>query len=171
MNSTQLQYRSGRPEDLPEICGLVEAAKHLMSEQGIDQWDDQYPVPADFEEDIRKGTLYLAIKDNVAAAIYVISEECEEEYHKWDWENEHPCIIHRLCVSPSFQNHGIGSAVLDHIETQLMEAGYDSVRLDVFTQNPYALRLYEKNGYVRRGHADWRKGRFLLMEKKLVRAE
>ena len=27
--------------------------------------------------------------------------------------------------------------------------------------------VVNKNGYVRRGHADWRKGRFWLMEKKL----
>ena len=27
--------------------------------------------------------------------------------------------------------------------------------------------LYEKNGYIKRGYADWRKGRFWLMEKKL----
>ena len=75
-----------------------------------------------------------------------------------------------LRVSPSFQHNGIGNVVLRHIEKQLIEAGYDSVRLDVFTQNPYALRLYEKNGYVKRGFADWRKGRFLLMEKKLDRS-
>ena len=42
-----------------------------------------------------------------------------------------------------------------------------SVESDVFTENPYAIKLYEKAGYVKRGYADWRKGRFALMEKKL----
>ena len=166
-----MQYRLGRSDDLPEICSLIEAAKRLMSEQGIEQWDDKYPILEDFEKDIRKETLYLAITENQVAAIYVINEECDKEYDKCNWENKHPCFIHRLCVSPFLQNRGIGNAILKHIETQLIETGYDSVRLDVFTQNPYALRLYEKNGYVRRGYADWRKGRFLLMEKKLDRAE
>ena len=162
-----MHFRLATIEDLPEICSMIEQAKQLMSEQGIEQWDDIYPVYEDFEEDIKKKTLYLAQKRDLLAAIYVISEECDDEYLKCEWKSKKPCIIHRFCVSPSFQNKGIGKTVLQHIEEQLFDAGYDSVRLDVFTQNPYALRLYEKNGYVDRGYADWRKGRFLLMEKKL----
>lgn len=38
---------------------------------------------------------------------------------------------------------------------------------DVFTENPYAQKLYRKSGYQVRGYADCRKGRFDLMEKKL----
>ncbi len=163
----QVRYRLATTDDLTEICNMIEAAKQLMSDQGIEQWDDIYPVCEDFEEDIKKETMYVVMKDTQLAAIYVISEECDDEYLKCEWENKKPCIIHRFCVAPSFQNSGIGTTVLSHIEEQLMEAGYDSVRLDVFTRNPYALRLYEKNGYVKRGYADWRKGRFLLMEKTL----
>ena len=45
--------------------------------------------------------------------------------------------------------------------------GYDSIRLDCFTENPYSRKLYEKAGYSVVGYADWRKGRFELREKKL----
>lgn len=162
-----MRYRLGTVGDLPEICNMIEAAKQLMSEQGIEQWDDIYPSYEDFEDDIDKETLYVASKGEMLAAIYVISEECDDEYLKCEWQYKNPCIIHRFCVSPTFQNKGVGNDVLKHIEEQLIEAGYYSVRLDVFTQNPYALRLYEKNGYIKRGYADWRKGRFNLMEKKL----
>ena len=165
-----MNYRLGTTDDLTEICNMVEAAKILMAEQGIEQWDDLYPVFEDFEQDVKKKTLYLALMDDLLAGIYVISEDCDDEYFKCDWENKRPCIIHRFCISPSFQNNGVGKEVLNHIEKQLIGSGYDSVRLDEFTQNPYALRLYEKNGYVKRGFADWRKGRFLLMEKKLDRS-
>ena len=108
-----------------------------------------------------------AVTGSNLAAIYVISTECDDEYKNGSWEYDKPCIIHRLCVSPEYQNKGIGKQLLAKIEDQLVDMGYDSVRLDVFSQNPFALKLYEKNGYVRRGHADWRKGRFYLMEKKI----
>jgi predicted GNAT family acetyltransferase len=39
--------------------------------------------------------------------------------------------------------------------------------LDAFSLNPFALRLYEKIGYVRVGEANWRKGLFYLYEKKI----
>ena len=76
-------------------------------------------------------------------------------------------ILHRFCVSPDYQNKGIGKEVLAHIETQVHEMGYESMRLDVFSENPYAQKLYRKSGYQVRGYADWRKGRFDLMEKKM----
>ncbi len=71
-----------------------------------------------------------------------------------------------MCGS-RFPKKGIGKQVLKHIEEQAAELSYTSVRLDVYTQNPYALKLYLHSGYEERGFADWRKGRFMLMEKTL----
>ncbi|MBD5427537.1 MAG: hypothetical protein HDR38_08340 [Treponema sp.] len=50
-------------------------------------------------------------------------------------------------------------------EVQLVGWGIHTIRLDAFSENPYALRLYEHMGYVKVGTADWRKGMFYLMEK------
>lgn len=164
-----MEYRLGKTDDIQSICNLVKTAIDTMEKQGIKQWDELYPTKADFLNDIQKNTLYVAIEDDQIVAIYVISRECDGEYDKCKWENgdETSCIIHRLCVSPEYQNVGVGKQVLEHIEHQLLTLGYGSVRLDVFTENPYAIKLYEKAGYVKRGYADWRKGRFALMEKKL----
>ncbi len=164
-----MQYRLGRLEDLDEICRLFEKAIEHMEHQGIHQWDESYPTREDFLDDINQNTLYVAVEDGKITAVYVINQECDEEYHTCKWHNpdDSACIIHRLCVSPDFQNKGIGSKVLSHIEEQAKSMGYLSIRLDVFSKNPYALKLYEKNGYEKRGHADWRKGHFFLLEKTL----
>lgn len=164
-----MEYRLGTLEDLDNICNMISEAIDNMEYNGIHQWDELYPARYDFEEDIRNNTLYTVSDDNGLVAIYVISKECDEEYDKciWEMDRDSACIIHRLCVSPKASNKGIGKAVLIHIEKQLKKLGFESVRLDVFSENPYALKLYEHNGYVKRGHADWRKGRFYLMEKGL----
>ena len=57
--------------------------------------------------------------------------------------------------------------ILLYLEKQIKDMGYQSVRLDVFTKNPFAQRLYRHNGYEHTGYTDWRKGRFDLMEKKI----
>ena len=162
-----IDCRKGTAEDLNAVCAMIEAAKVTMRSGGIDQWDEEYPTRADLARDIETGTLFMVTDGGEPAAVYVISEEAEEEYDKCSWENGNPCVLHRFCVSPERQNRGLGKLILDRIEKQLSGMGYDSVRLDVFSQNPGALHLYEKSGYVRRGFADWRKGRFWLMEKKL----
>ena len=74
-------------------------------------------------------------------------------------------IVHRLCVNPQYQNIGIGTKTMMKIEDMVKKMGVNSIRLDAFTENPQALRLYEKLGYTTTGYADWRKGRFALMEK------
>lgn len=160
-------YTIAHPEDVDAICKLIEDAIIEMETHEIYQWDNIYPTRDDFLEDIAKGSLYLAIEDSNIVAIYVISREADAAYNKvkWSVSDEKAYILHRFCVSPAFQNRGIGKNVLLHIEEQIKGMGYESVRLDVFTQNPYAQKLYRNNGYVTRGHADWRKGRFDLMEK------
>ncbi|MCM1262019.1 MAG: GNAT family N-acetyltransferase [Butyrivibrio sp.] len=164
-----MNYRLATINDIENICSLVNEAINKMESIGIYQWDYLYPTEEDFYNDINNKTLYVAENEHEIVAIYAISQECDEEYTKCKWHNpdETACIIHRLCVAPTFQNKGIGKQILKHIETQLANLAYTSVRLDAYSQNPYALRLYKNNGYEERGFADWRKGRFILMEKAL----
>ena len=120
-------------------------------------------------EDIEAKELYLLEENDTIVAIYTINQKWDGEYDKCTWHNKSKtaCVIHRLCVLPAFQNKGIGKAVLNHIENQAKEMEYESVRLDVFSKNPYAIRLYENNSYEKRGNVCWRKGEFYLMEKKI----
>ncbi len=164
-----IEYRLGTKQDLNAICSLIRQAIDEMERHGINQWDDIYPARKDFEEDIEKKTLYLAYVEEKMVAIYVISGEFDEQYRngQWKYEEHSAFVLHRFCVSPFFQNQGIGRTVLKHIEEQVKAMGYNSIRLDTFTENPFAQKLYLHNGYESRGYADWRKGRFDLMEKKL----
>ena len=61
----------------------------------------------------------------------------------------------------------MGGQALRHIFEEARAAGARSLRLDVFSQNPAALRLYTRAGFAPTGHADWRMGRFVIMEKLL----
>lgn len=162
-----MEYRLGEIKDINKISDLISDAIKEMESKGIFQWDEIYPTAKDFQEDISQGNLYVAMEDEKLVAIYVISGEADEAYKKanWKYPDETAYILHRFCVSPEFQNKGLGKQLLLQIETLIKDMGYKSVRLDVFTENPYAQRLYRHNGYEVRGYADWRKGRFDLMEK------
>ena len=140
-----------------------------MDKQGIHQWDEIYPDLPTITEDVSKNQMYIGIIDEKIAVCFVLSEECEEEYKngKWQWPDSKFCVIHRLCVSPDFQNKGIATKTLKYIENLCRTEGYDSIRLDCFTQNPYSRKLYDKAGYSIVGYADWRNGRFELREKKI----
>lgn len=163
-----MNYRLGTMQDVDDICQLVSDAIAEMERHEIYQWDEIYPARIDFEEDIKSGNLYVVHEGDDLAAFYVISDESDEQYGNANWQfGDSYYVLHRFCVSPNMQNKGVGKKVLLHIEDQIKDMGYNAVRLDTFTENPFAQRLYRHNGYESRGYADWRKGRFDLMEKAL----
>lgn len=161
-----VEYRKAASGDIKEIMSIVRNAMDGMTRHGIFQWDDLYPAKEDFQKDIEQGQLYVGTADGRIAVVYALNQECAEEYENGDWKYDGPFyVVHRLCVNPDFQNKGIAKRTLLHIETQLQSQGVSVIRLDVFQNNPFAVRLYDSLGYEKVGHADWRMGRFLLMEK------
>lgn len=162
-----IAYRKANRGDIDEICRLVENAKDTLIRNGIFQWDDIYPAKEDFLDDIYKKRLYVGLEGESIAVLYTLNRECDEEYKNgnWKYKDEPFYVVHRLCVNPVFQNRGIAKSALLHIENELKAINIHAVRLDVFSENPFALSLYGSLGYSIVGHADWRKGKFYLMEK------
>lgn len=165
----EILYRTAGIDDLDDIFQLVENAVKQMERDKIHQWDRIYPAKEDFSNDIEKNELYIGIIDDKIAVIYALNKECDEQYKNGEWKyiGDNFNVIHRLCVSPDFQKKGVAHATLLHIENELKFLGTKAIRLDVFCENPYALKLYSNNGYHKAGTAYWRKGKFLLMEKLL----
>lgn len=164
-----LSYRKGTKDDLKAIDTLVSDAIRQMESHGILQWDEKYPTHEDFRRDIESGNLYVGCDKEKLAVVYVLNQEFDDAYKTGKWQDESKTfhIIHRLCVNPKYQNQGIARMTMEHIESDLIKAEVDAVRLDVFTENPYALMLYAGCGYRTVGKVNWRKGDFYLMEKYL----
>lgn len=51
-------------------------------------------------------------------------------------------------VRNDLRNKGIGSRILDFAMNYLRENGIKTMRLNVYKDNPSAIRLYERNGFV-----------------------
>jgi ribosomal protein S18 acetylase RimI-like enzyme len=97
-------------------------------------------------------------------------EYCDQggyEPAAWRYDEPRFAVLHRLCVHPEFQGRGVAGEAMDYIESSVVSRGVHAVRLDAFSQNPAALRLYERRGYVKAGEIVYRKGLFYLYEKKL----
>ena len=165
----ELQIVPAQGADLEAVCRMFTAAIAEMERSGIPQWDEIYPDRAVLREDIEKGQMYLVRQGGALAAAYVLNTEFDEGYAagRWSYPDASFLVLHRLCVNPAFQHRGIAAQTMCLIEDTLRAQGIEAIRLDAFTQNPYALRLYEKRGFRRAGYVNFRKGRFCLMEKKL----
>lgn len=162
-------FRMAAGTDFDEICSMFRQAVARMNVQNIDQWDEQYPTAKDIHADIEKKQMFILLQDGRVVSAVVLNEKQDEEYAKGQWNHADAgfAVIHRLCVHPDVQKQGIGRKTLAFAETYLYDRGYAAVRLDAFSENPHALKLYERLGYSRVGEVSFRKGRFYLFEKSL----
>ena len=165
----ELEFRRAGTDDLDALVALYGAAAQDMLRQGIDQWDEYYPDREILTEDVESGDMTLGLLDGEPACAWVVNREYEPEYVSGAWEHTRGdfCVLHRLCVNPELQGRGLARQAMARMEKNALDKGFDSVRLDVFSQNLHAQRLYERLGYKRTGEVRFRKGIFYLMEKGL----
>ncbi|MGB5272547.1 MAG: GNAT family N-acetyltransferase, partial [Flavobacteriaceae bacterium] len=122
-------------------------------EKGIYQWNEHYPSRSAFEKDVREKSLYVQIIDDQIIGTVVISNQMDQEYVSVSWlsENKNNIYIHRLAVLPEQQGKGYAQRLMDFAERYAREKGYNSVRLDTFSQNRRNQVFYETRGYQRLG--------------------
>ena len=140
-----------------------------MRRDGIEQWDEIYPTEKGLLSDIESGSLFVAAFDDAIAGLVVLNEFQDPEYAgvPWTIDGGRIAVVHRLMVDPLCQGRGVASELMLFVERRAREQGYHAVRLDAFTQNPAALRLYQGLGYHDAGAMRLRKGWFRGFEKAL----
>lgn len=143
----------GQKQDLSEILDMIAECIKDMERQGIYQWNQFYPTSDIIENDIKSEDCYV-IKDHEKCVAYVaINEEQSPEYSQISWltDGRKVLVIHRLSVHPKFQGKGIAKKILEFIEEFATERNYSSIRLDAYSGNEKALKLYENFGYQKVG--------------------
>ena len=140
--------------DIESILVITKACAKAMIDKNIYQWNEHYPNAAAFEKDIERDELYVLIKNEVIVGTMVISTFMDEEYHaiKWLTPTDKNLYIHRLAVHPDYQGRGFAQELMDFAENLGSANGYDSIRLDTFSQNQRNQNFYERRGYKRLGN-------------------
>ncbi|MBT2759164.1 GNAT family N-acetyltransferase [Mesobacillus foraminis] len=136
---------------LEKINDIYLASREQLFKSGIYQWDDQYPNKEYFQECIDDKTLYVLTREKEILGHVVLNEWEAEEWSTISWTGKNPYIIHSLMIDPSVQGRGLGTEFLKLCEKKGAEKGYDSIRLDAYSGNSRAIKLYKKLGYEEKG--------------------
>ena len=169
-----MMLRKAAMEELQAVCNLYRATCRGMEQSGLDQWHwGIYPDEAMVREDIARGELYVAGGPDGLRCAVCVNRMFDEAYNGVNWlYGVHPGSFHRLAVHPSCQGQGLGRQVLDCVVELLRSQGCDCLRMDTFTQNQRAQRLYESFGMRRAGLVtfSFRPEPFVCFEKPLTEA-
>ncbi len=142
-----------------------------LQKNNIFQWDRYYPNRFILFKDIWKKNLYGVEEKGQLLGVVALNTSQSKQYKKLEWEDQNGncLIIHRLAVHPGYQGKGIGKKLLRFAEDYAKINGFSSIRLDVYKNNPGAVSLYKKDGYVERGeiYFPFREVPYLCLEKVL----
>ncbi|NFO88482.1 GNAT family N-acetyltransferase [Clostridium botulinum] len=166
-----MNISKGQKQDISDIFDIISNCIKHMESQGIYQWNKFYPSADIIENDIESEHCYV-LNDNGKCIAYVaINEEQYPEYSqiKWFSDGRKVLVIHRLSVHPESQGKGIAKKVLNFIEDMATKNNYSCIRLDAYSGNETALKLYEHFGYKKAGQVyfPWRDLPFYCYEKNI----
>ena len=164
-----MDIRKLKKENTAEAFELISAAAAALSESGIDQWDNQYPSVTDIESDIANGEAFGLFENGKLEAYMAMNQYNDPQYLeiKFKGDDASAITMHRLSVSPGLQGNGLAGLMINFAEDYARSNGYTSIRLDAFTKNSAALKLYKKHNYINLGTVSFRKGLFFIFEKQL----
>jgi ribosomal protein S18 acetylase RimI-like enzyme len=158
--------RPGKSEELPLLLTIVRQAVRHMEDRGIHQWDEIYPNEAVLSGDLRDESVYVAEISEEVCGFIILDEIQSPEYQNVRWQySGRILVVHRLTIAPIYHRRGVATLLMGFAEKKALEKGYDTIRLDAFTQNAPACCLYEKRGYRSAGIVRFRKGDFYCFEK------
>jgi ribosomal protein S18 acetylase RimI-like enzyme len=160
-----------RKEQIPTVVGLLAACMRTMRNNGIDQWDDIYPNEEIVMKDVNDLSLYVLEENDLCIGAVSLNQEQDVAYQQVNWLGGEPVlVVHRLCIDPNYQGAGLGSRLMDFAEEHAKRNAYASIRLDAYTGNPTAFRMYERRGYRKAGQVFFPRRRlpFFCFEKILA---
>ncbi|MGB1517660.1 MAG: GNAT family N-acetyltransferase [Crocinitomicaceae bacterium] len=145
---------AGVSGDEEKIINMTKLCAADLISKGISQWDENYPDLNTIQMDIQRGELFKYTIENTIVGIIVLNENQDPEYVGLNWitpASSRNLVVHRLAVHPEHQGKGIARQLMDFGEEKAKQEGYDSIRLDTFTQNKRNQKFYDNRGYQRTG--------------------
>lgn len=143
--------RLAQKSDLDRVLQITRLCAREMESRKVFQWNEHYPDRQSFVNDINNSELYVYCIQDMVIGCVSICAFMDEVYSKVSWKTDgkNSVYIHRLAVDPKHQKQGIGSKLMDFAENESKLRGFESIRLDTFSQNIFNQNFYEKRGYVK----------------------
>lgn len=146
-----MEFRKSVKTDADRIMEIIKQAQEHFKEQGIDQWQNNYPNKEVINNDIDNGESYVLLKDNEIVATTVASFNKEPTYktiYEGEWiTNDKYVVVHRVAVDNKYKGLGLSHQIFKHVEQLCLDKGVNSFKVDTHTDNKVMQNLLKKNGF------------------------
>lgn len=146
-----MNFRKSVKSDMPEIMKIIKQAQDYFKDQGINQWQNNYPNEEVISNDILRGDSYILENNGTVVATTVISFEKEKNYNtiyngKWI-TNEEYAVIHRIAVDNNSKGLGVSHFLINYAKKLCMQRGVNSIKVDTHHENIPMRKLLQSSGF------------------------
>lgn len=168
-----MKIRAARLSDLPAIMEIIGEAKQNLKEQGVNQWQRNYPNISVIERDIVSGSCYVAEEEGQVAASFAVSFDGDADYDKiynGSWRQKGRfAVVHRVAVGAAWRGRGLASAALHHAEKLSLARNIGYLKIDTHRDNLPMRRVLGKNDFALCGQIDIADGSSRIVFDKICR--
>ena len=146
--------RLGTPADIDGIMAVVRQAQQFLKNQGLEQWQCNYPAEENFLSDMEHGWCWVFEEEGKIMSVMAVVDEPDPAYKKiqGEWQNKEPYIaVHRVAVSADCRGSGLAVQMFEKATELCHEAGRSAIRIDTHPKNKPMQKLLKKCGFERRG--------------------
>lgn len=146
-----MEFRKTAKTDIKDIMNIISQAQDYFKEQGIDQWQNNYPSVETINNDIANKHSYVLLKDNNIVATAAVSFDGEKTYdtiYEGQWiSNNEFAVIHRIAVHSDYKGLGLSSEIMKNVEKLCLDTGVYSIKVDTHEENLSMQKLLKKNNF------------------------
>jgi ribosomal protein S18 acetylase RimI-like enzyme len=135
-----LEYSKATDVEMEEIFSL--AGINRAEATAIQADNNQEEMIASYQNSLEHGAYFLVARTEDDLIGWVLVDR------SLDWfTHKEIGWISDVYVKKEFRNQGVAKVLIEQSLVEFKHLGYDDVRLNVFTFNEKAIRLYEKLGF------------------------
>ena len=153
-----MEIRVAKIEDLESIMQIISEAKQNLKEQGVNQWQRNYPNHNVIELDIKNKNCYVLEENGQVAASFSITFDGDEDYERiynGSWSSQADfAVVHRVAVGKNYQRRGFASKVLQYAEELSRSRNINYLKIDTHQDNIPMRRVLIKNCFCLCGLID-----------------
>lgn len=146
-----MEFRKALETDIDSIMSIIKQAQAYFKEEGINQWQNNYPNVETISKDIADKNSYVLLKNNNIVATIAVSfdgEKTYEDIYEGEWiSNNKYAVIHRIAIDNNYKGLGLSSQIIKKVEELCLKKGVHSIKVDTHEENISMKNLLEKNKF------------------------
>ncbi|KXN98913.1 GCN5 family acetyltransferase [Aequorivita aquimaris] len=165
----EFNFRKIEKKDKDKVLELFKEAAEKINKMNIDHWQYWKNPPKEKIEWVEEGILnneFFFIKELNGKNIGMV-RILDEDLLYWGKQKEKAKYVHSLVIKEDYNGKGLGTKILQKIETTAKTDNCKYLRLDADSKNPKLCQYYEKIGFEKMGIKELPLSNYNLYEKKI----